>query len=104
MNTPSSQGAIGGIYTTNTPSLTLGCGSMGNNSTTDNISAINLINTKKVTKRRVAMQWFKVPPRIYHEMGSVQYLQKLPDVNRVMIVTDKTMEKLGYIEKVKYHH
>lgn len=49
------------------------------------------------------MQWFKVPPRIYHEMGSVQYLQKLPDVNRVMIVTDKTMEKLGYIEKVKYH-
>ena len=103
VNTPSSQGAIGGIYTTNTPSLTLGCGSMGNNSTTDNISAINLINTKKVTKRRVAMQWFKVPPRIYHEMGSVQYLQKLPDVNRVMIVTDKTMEKLGYIEKVKYH-
>ena len=103
VNTPSSQGAIGGIYTTNTPSLTLGCGSMGNNSTTDNISAINLINTKKVTKRRVGMQWFKVPPRIYHEMGSVQYLQKLPDVNRVMIVTDKTMEKLGYIEKVKYH-
>ena len=103
VNTPSSQGAIGGIYTTNTPSLTLGCGSMGNNSTTDNISAINLINTKKVTKRRVAMQWFKVPPRIYHEMGSIQYLQKLPDVNRVMIVTDKTMEKLGYIEKVKYH-
>ena len=72
VNTPSSQGAIGGIYTTNTPSLTLGCGSMGNNSTTDNISAINLINTKKVTKRRVAMQWFKVPPRIYHEMRSVQ--------------------------------
>ena len=103
VNTPSSQGAIGGIYTTNTPSLTLGCGSMGNNSTTDNISAINLINTKKVTKRRVGMQWFKVPPRIYHEMGSIQYLQKLPDVNRVMIVTDKTMEKLGYIEKVKYH-
>ena len=65
VNTPSSQGAIGGIYTTNTPSLTLGCGSMGNNSTTDNISAINLINTKKVTKRRVGMQWFKVHPRIF---------------------------------------
>lgn len=102
VNTPSSQGAIGGIYTTNTPSLTLGCGSMGNNSTTDNISTINLINIKKVTKRRVGMQWFKVPPRIYHERGSIQYLQKLPDVNRVMIVTDKTMEELGYIEKVKY--
>ena len=58
---------------------------MGNNSTTDNISAINLINTKKVTKRRVGMQWFKVPPRIYHEMGSIQYLQKLHDVNKVKI-------------------
>ncbi|WP_455538526.1 bifunctional acetaldehyde-CoA/alcohol dehydrogenase [Terrisporobacter sp.] len=102
VNTPSSQGAIGGIYTTNTPSLTLGCGSMGNNSTTDNISAINLINRKKVTKRRVGMQWFKVPPRIYHEMGSIEYLQKLPDVNRVMIVTDKTMDELGYIKKIKY--
>lgn len=101
VNTPSSQGAIGGIYTTNTPSLTLGCGSMGNNSTTDNISSLNLINKKKVTKRRVAMQWFKIPQRIYHEMNSIQYLEKLPDVNRVMIVTDRTMEELGYVEKIK---
>lgn len=101
VNTPSSQGAIGGIYTTNTPSLTLGCGSMGNNSTTDNISAINLINTKKVTKRRNSMQWFKVPERIYHEMDSIQYLQKLPNVQRVIIVTDKTMINLGYVERVE---
>lgn len=71
---------------------------MGNNSTTDNVSAVNLINVKKVTKRRVNMQWFKVPERIYHEVGSVQYLEKLPNVERVMIVTDRMMVQLGYVE------
>ena len=101
VNTPSSQGAIGGIYTTNTPSLTLGCGSMGNNSTTDNISVVNLINKKKVTKRRSSMQWFKIPERIYHEIDSIQYLQKLPNVQRVMIVTDKNMMDLGYVQKIE---
>ncbi len=54
VNTPASQGAIGGIYTNNTPSLTLGCGSMGRNSTTDNVSVQNLINIKRVALRREA--------------------------------------------------
>ena len=103
VNAPSTHGAIGDIYNVNTPSLTLGCGSMGNNSTTDNVSAVNLINVKKVTKRRVNMQWFKVPERIYHEVGSVQYLEKLPEVERVMIVTDRVMVQLGYVEKLEYH-
>ena len=103
VNAPSTHGAIVDIYNVNTPSLTLGCGSMGNNSTTDNVSAVNLINIKKVTKRRVNMQWFKVPERIYHEIGSVQYLEKLPDVERVMIVTDRVMAQLGYVEKIEYH-
>ena len=103
VNAPSTHGAIGDIYNVNTPSLTLGCGSMGNNSTTDNVSAVNLINVKKVTKRRVNMQWFKVPERIYHEVGSVQYLEKLPNVERVMIVTDRMMVQLGYVEKLEYH-
>lgn len=103
VNAPSTHGAIGDIYNVNTPSLTLGCGSMGNNSTTDNVSAVNLINVKKVTKRRVNMQWFKVPERIYHEAGSIQYLEKLPNVERVMIVTDRMMVQLGYVEKLEYH-
>lgn len=102
VNAPSTHGAIGDIYNVNTPSLTLGCGSMGNNSTTDNVSAVNLINVKKVTKRRVNMQWFKVPDKIYHEFGSIQYLEKMPDVNRVMIVTDRMMVELGYVEKLEY--
>ena len=52
-NSPSSQGAIGDIYNTNTPSLTLGCGSYGHNSTTSNVSSVNLINRKRIAQRRV---------------------------------------------------
>lgn len=102
VNSPSTHGAIGDVYNVNKPSLTLGCGSMGNNSTTDNVSATNLINVKKVAKRRINMQWFKVPERIYHEVGSIQYLEKLPDVERVMIVTDRMMVELGYAAKLEY--
>jgi len=103
VNSPSSQGAIGDIYNTNMPSLTLGCGSYGHNSTTANVSAVNLINIKRVAKRRVNMQWFKVPKRIYFEPNSIQYLEKMPDISRAFIVTDPTMVKLGYVDRVLYY-
>lgn len=103
VNAPSTHGAIGDLYNNKIPSLTLGCGSMGNNSTTDNVSAANLINIKKVAKRRVNMQWFKIPEKIFHEFGSVQYLSAMEDIERVVIVTDKMMFDLGYVEKVMYH-
>lgn len=103
VNSPSSQGAIGDIYNTNTPSLTLGCGSYGNNSTTSNVSTVNLINKKKIAKRRVNMQWFKIPPKIYFENDSVQYLEKMNNISRAFIVTDPTMVKLGYVDKVLYY-
>jgi len=103
VNSPSSQGAIGDIYNTNTPSLTLGCGSFGRNSTTSNISSVNLINKKRIAKRRVNMQWFKIPPKIYFEKGSVQYLEVMPNISRAFIVTDPTMMKLGYVNKVLYY-
>lgn len=103
INSPSSQGAIGDIYNTNMPSLTLGCGSYGRNSTTSNVSSVNLINKKRVAKRRTNMQWFKVPPRIYFENNSIQYLEKMRDINRVFIVTDSVMVDLGYIEKAFYY-
>ena len=100
VNAPSTHGAIGDIYNAFTPSLTLGCGSMGNNSTTENVSATNLINIKKVAMRKVNMQWFKVPERIYYEYGSLSYLEKLPNANRIMIVTDRVMVQLGNVDKV----
>ena len=103
VNSPSTHGAIGDIYNTNMPSLTLGCGSYGGNSTTANVSSVNLINIKKVAKRRVNMQWFKVPQKIYFEAGSIAYLEKMPDIEKVFIVTDESMMKLGYVDKILYH-
>ena len=103
VNSPSSQGAIGDIYNTNTPSLTLGCGSYGHNSTTANVSTVNLINKKKIAKRRVNMQWFKIPPKIYFEYDSVQYLEKMEGITKAFIVSDPMMVQLGYVDKVIYY-
>lgn len=103
VNSPSSQGAIGDIYNTNTPSLTLGCGSYGHNSTTSNVSTVNLINKKKIAERRVNMQWFKIPPKIYFEKDSIQYLENMEDISRAFIVTDPMMVKLGYVDKALYY-
>lgn len=102
-NSPSSQGAIGDIYNTITPSLTLGCGSFGRNSTTSNVSTVNLVNKKRLAKRRVNMQWFKIPPKIYFENDSIQYLEKMEGIDRAFIVTDPTMVKLGYVDRVLYY-
>ncbi|MCI8833005.1 MAG: bifunctional acetaldehyde-CoA/alcohol dehydrogenase [Clostridia bacterium] len=103
VNSPSTHGGIGDIYNTNLPSLTLGCGTFGGNSTTDNVSSVNLINLKRVAKRRVNMQWFKVPEKIYFEAGSIGYLEKMPNITRAFIVTDKSMISLGYVDKILYY-
>ncbi|WCM59495.1 bifunctional acetaldehyde-CoA/alcohol dehydrogenase [Paenibacillus polymyxa] len=103
VNAPSTHGAIGDIYNTNLPSLTLGCGSYGRNSTSSNVSAVNLINVKRVAKRTVNMQWFKVPSKIYFEKNSTQYLAKMPDITRVAIITDPMMVQLGYVDRVIHY-
>ncbi|OHY29123.1 bifunctional acetaldehyde-CoA/alcohol dehydrogenase [Streptococcus parauberis] len=99
-NSPSTFGGIGDVYNAFIPSLTLGCGSYGRNSVGDNVSAINLLNIKKVGRRRNNMQWFKVPSKTYFERDSIQYLQKARDVERVMIVTDHAMVELGFLNRV----
>lgn len=103
VNSPSTHGAIGDIYNTNLPALTLGCGTFGGNSTTANVSTSNLINLKRVAKRRVNMQWFKVPSKIFFEKGSIGYLEVMRDISRVFIVCDPTMVKLGYVDKILYY-
>jgi acetaldehyde dehydrogenase/alcohol dehydrogenase len=100
VNAPSSQGAIGGIYNSLLPSLTLGCGSWGSTSVSNNVSAANLLNIKRVSTRHNNLQWFKVPPKIYFEPGSIRYLQSMPDVHRVTVVTDATMTRLGFVDRV----
>ncbi|WP_068774363.1 bifunctional acetaldehyde-CoA/alcohol dehydrogenase [Paenibacillus sp. FJAT-26967] len=103
VNAPSTHGAIGDMYNANIPSLTLGCGSYGRNSTSLNVTAVNLINIKKVAHRTVNMQWFKVPDKIYFEKNSTQYLAKMPDITRILIVTDPMMVKLGYVQRVEHY-
>ena len=99
-NSPSTFGGIGDVYNAFLPSLTLGCGSYGHNSVGDNVSAINLLNIKKIGRRRNNMQWFKVPPKIYFERDAVQYLQKMKNINKAMIVTDEAMVKFGFLQRV----
>ena len=103
VNSPSSQGGIGDIYNAYIPSLTLGCGSYGGNSVSTNVGTTHLMNIKQVGKRKNNMQWFKVPPKIYFEKDSIQYLEKMQNMNRVFIVTDPGMVKLGYVDKILYY-
>lgn len=103
VNSPSTHGAIGDIYNTTMPSLTLGCGSYGKNSTTQNVSVVNLINKKRVAVRKVNMQWFKIPDKIYFEFGATQYLKDMPDISKAFIVTDPYMVTAGYVDKVLYY-
>ncbi|WP_166083375.1 bifunctional acetaldehyde-CoA/alcohol dehydrogenase [Erysipelothrix anatis] len=95
-NAPSTFGGIGNVYNDFIPSLTLGCGSYGHNSVGDNVGAVHLLNIKKVGRRNNNMQWFKVPQKIYFERNSIRYLQEMRDVQRVFIVTDKSMVDLGF--------
>ena len=99
-NSPSTFGGIGNVYNAFVPSLTLGCGSYGKNSVGGNVSTEHLLNIKKVGRRKNNMQWFKVPPKIYFERDSIQYLKSMKDVEKVMIVTDETMVKLGFLHRV----
>ncbi|AIM24710.1 bifunctional acetaldehyde-CoA/alcohol dehydrogenase [Melissococcus plutonius] len=99
VNSPSAEGGIGNIYNEMIPSLTLGCGSYGKNSVSKNVSSINLINVKTIAKRRNNMQWIKLP-RVYFEKNSLQYLQTMENVERVMLVCDPGMVQFGYADIV----
>ena len=99
-NSPSTFGGIGNVYNSFLPSLTLGCGSYGHNSIGDNVSAVNLLNIKKIGRRRNNMQWFKIPSKIYFERDAIEYLHQMKEMKKVMIVTDRSMVDLGYVDRV----
>ncbi|MCI1893727.1 MAG: bifunctional acetaldehyde-CoA/alcohol dehydrogenase [Lactobacillus sp.] len=101
VNSPSTFGGIGDLYNEMIPSLTLGCGSYGGNSISHNVGTIDLLNIKTLAKRRNNMQWVKLPPKIYFERNSVRYLEKMDSLDRVLIVGDRSMEKLGYVRIVE---
>ncbi|MGD1918647.1 MAG: aldehyde dehydrogenase family protein, partial [Pleurocapsa sp.] len=93
INTPSSQGAIGDLYNFKLdPSLTLGCGTWGGNSVSENVSVHHLLNFKTVSERRQNMLWFRVPPKVYFKYGCLPVaLRDLAGKKRAFIVTDKPL-------------
>ena len=99
VNSPSTFGGIGDVYNAFIPSLTLGCGSYGNNSVGGNVNALNLINFKKVGERMNNMQWFK-SPKVYFEKNSLKFIREKDHMKRVMIVSDRGITELGYVQKV----
>lgn len=102
INSPASQGAIGDLYNFRLePSLTLGCGSWGGNSVSENVGIKNLINIKTVAERKENMLWFKVPSKVYLKRGSVDLaLRELQSKKRAFIITDRVLFDLGITEKI----
>lgn len=102
VNTPSSQGGIGDIYNFMlAPSLTLGCGSWGGNSVSENVGVKHLLNIKTVAERRENMLWFRAPEKVYIKKGCLPVaLGDLADKKRAFIVTDEFLFKNGYTKPV----
>ncbi len=105
VNTPAAQGGIGDIYNFRlAPSLTLGCGSWGGNSVSENVGACHLINIKTVAERRENMLWFRAPEKIYIKKGCLSVaLDELKNVmgkKRAFIVTDSFLYENGYSKPI----
>ncbi|MCH5351194.1 MAG: bifunctional acetaldehyde-CoA/alcohol dehydrogenase [Clostridiales bacterium] len=104
LNTPAAHGGIGDIYNFKlTPSLTLGCGSWGGNSVSENVSVKHLLNYKTVAKRRENMLWFRAPEKVYFKKGCLPVaLKELKEMGkkRVFIVTDEFLFKSGFTKRV----
>ena len=102
INSPSSQGGIGDLYNFRLePSLTLGCGSWGGNSVSENVGIKHLLNYKTVAERRENMLWFKVPPKIYFKRGATDLaLRELKGRQRAFIVTDRFLFDSGAVYNI----
>ena len=105
VNTPAAQGGIGDLYNFKlAPSLTLGCGSWGGNSVSDNVGVKQLLNIKTVAERRENMLWFRTPEKVYIKRGSLPValdeLKNVMDKKRVFIVTDAFLYSNGYTKPV----
>ncbi len=105
VNTPSSQGGIGDLYNFKlSPSLTLGCGSWGGNSVSENVGVKHLLNIKTVAERRENMLWFRSPEKIYIKRGCLPVaLEELKEINprkKAFIVTDRFLYDNGYTSPI----
>ncbi len=105
VNTPSSQGGIGDLYNFNlTPSLTLGCGTWGGNSVSENVGVKHLLNVKTVAERRENMLWFRAPQKVYFKRGclpvALEELKSVMGKKKAFIVTDSFLYNNGYTKPI----
>ena len=103
VNTPSAQGGIGDLYNFRlTPSLTLGCGSWGGNSVSENVGVRHLLNVKTVARRRENMLWFRAPEKVYFKKGCLPVaMEELEGKKKAFIVTDTFLYQNGYTKPIE---
>ena len=103
VNTPSAQGGIGDLYNFRlTPSLTLGCGSWGGNSVSENVGVRHLLNVKTVARRRENMLWFRAPEKVYFKKGCLPVaMDELAGKKKAFIVTDTFLYQNGYTKPIE---
>ncbi len=102
VNAPTAVGALGGIYNALTPTFSLGCGTWGGSSTTENVNYRQLLNIKTVARRKSPPQWFRLPSDTYFNVGALENLRTM-EARRVLIVTDAVLAETGTVETVRTH-
>jgi acetaldehyde dehydrogenase/alcohol dehydrogenase len=102
VNAPTAVGAPGGIYTAMPPTFSLGCGTWGGSTTTENVNYRNLLNVKAVSRRQAPPQWFRLPSETYFNAGALDGLRTVA-ARAAVIVTDAPTEARGIVEEVRRH-
>lgn len=100
VNAPTAVGALGGIYTAMPPTFSLGCGTWGGSTTTENVNYRNLLNIKAVSRRKAPPQWFRVPSQTYFNAGALEGLRTLT-ARTAVLVTDAPTEARGAVDEVR---
>ena len=102
VNAPTAVGALGGVYNSMTPTFSLGCGTWGGSSTTDNVNYRNLMNLKAVSRRRTPPQWFRVPSDTYFNVGALENLRAV-EARQVVVICGADTERRGVVDLVRSH-
>jgi len=100
VNAPTAVGALGGVYNNLTPTFSLGCGTWGGSSTTENVNYMQLLNIKTVSHRRTPPQWFRVPANTFFNAGALENLRDI-ECETAVIVTDAQSEHRGVVDELR---
>ena len=100
VNAPTAVGALGGVYNNLTPTFSLGCGTWGGSSTTENVNYTQLLNIKMVSHRRTPPQWFRVPSNTYFNAGALENLRDI-DSETAVVVTDEMCDQRGVVDELR---